>query len=140
MGDQALSAAGLQLPPVQVAFHAGTDGCRGNVGYQVDGHVDLCIRLAMEPGPERIVLHELAHAWCDEHLTDAARLRFMASRDLTDWNGTATDWKDRGYEQAAEIIAWGLGDGTMLPSIDGPTDIPTLTQGLRILTGVAPLG
>ena len=132
-------AAGLELPPVEVSFHAEQAGCRGNVGYQVDGKVDLCVRLAIEAGPERIVLHELAHAWCDEHLTDAARERFMASRRLTDWNGSTTDWKARGYEQAAEIIAWGLGDGSMLPLIDGPTDLASLTVDLRLLTGIAPL-
>ncbi len=132
-------AAGLDLPTVEVSFHATTAGCRGNVGYQVDDRIDLCVRLAMEAGPERIVLHELAHAWCDEHLTDAARARFMASRGLTDWNGFATDWKDRGYEQAAEIMAWGMGDGSMLPLIDGPTDLPSLAGGFRLLTGTAPL-
>jgi len=132
-------AAGLVLPPVQVAFHAGTDGCRGNVGYQVKGRIDLCVRLAMDAGPERIVLHELAHAWCDEHLTDAARIRFMESRRLTSWNGSTTDWRRRGYEQAAEIIAWGLGEGTLHPQIDGANDPDTLAVGFRLLTSVAPL-
>ena len=49
-------ASGLLLPPVRVAFHTDTAGCRrGNVGYQVDGIiVDLCVRLAMESGPELI--------------------------------------------------------------------------------------
>lgn len=132
-------AAGLVLPPVRVAFHTGTDGCRGNVGYQVNGLIDLCVRLAMEAGPERIVLHELAHAWCDEHLTDAARIRFMQSRRLTSWNGSTADWRQRGYEQAAEIIAWGLGEWTLHPQIDGANDSDTLAAGFRLLTSVDPL-
>jgi hypothetical protein len=132
-------AAGLVLPPVRVAFHAGTDGCRGNVGYQVNGRIDLCVRLAMEGGPERIVLHELAHAWCDEHLTDAARIAFMQSRRLASWNGSTADWRQRGYEQAAEIIAWGLGEGTLHPQIDGVNDPDALAAGFRLLTSVDPL-
>ncbi len=132
-------AAGLDLPSVDIYFHESKDGCRGNVGYQVNGRIDLCVRLDMEAGPQRIVLHELAHAWCDERLTDAARARFMESRRLTGWNDTATDWDVRGYEQAAEIMAWGLGDGSMNPMIDGPTDPQTLAADLAILTGIAPL-
>ena len=132
-------AAGLLLPAVRVAFHTDSDGCRGNVGYQVNGLIDLCVRLAMESGPERIVLHELAHAWCDEHLTDAARVRFMQSRRITSWNGSTADWRQRGYEQAAEIIAWGLGDGTLHPLIDGANDPDALAAGFRILTSVDPL-
>ena len=132
-------AAGLDLPSVNIYFHESKDGCRGNVGYQVNGRIDLCVRLDMEAGPQRIVLHELAHAWCDERLTDAARARFMESRRLTGWNDTATDWDVRGYEQAAEIMAWGLGDGSMNPMIDGPTDPQTLAADLAILTGIAPL-
>jgi hypothetical protein len=132
-------AAGLLLPPVRVAFHADSTGCRGNVGYQVNGLIDLCVRLALESGPERIVLHELAHAWCDEHLTDAARIRFMASRRLSSWNGSTADWKQRGYEQAAEIIAWGLGEKTIHPLIEGANDPDALTAGFRMLTSVDPL-
>ena len=132
-------AAGLHLPSLDVYFHQNQDGCRGNVGYQVDGRIDLCVRLALEAGPQRIVLHELAHAWGDENLSDAARARFMASRRLPSWNSSTADWRARGNEQAAEIVAWGLGDGSMIPLIDGPTDPRTLSTAFEMLTGVAPL-
>lgn len=132
-------AAGLLLPPTDVTFHSDESGCRGHLGFaQGIGQVDLCVRLAMEPGPQRIVLHELAHRWCDAHLTAERREAFEGMRGLSSWNGNV-DWKVRGYEQAAEIIAWGLGDDPLLPLIEGDRDPAALAAAFRLLTGVEPL-
>jgi hypothetical protein len=131
--------AGLEVPPVDVYFHSESTGCRGNLGYTAGERIDLCVRLAMEPGPQRIVLHELAHAWAGAHLTDEARSAFTEMRGAPTWNDLAYPWKDRGTEQAAEIIAWGLGDGSMLPIVHGDLDPSSLARGFRMLTGAEPV-
>jgi len=132
-------AAGLQMPTIDVYFHGDSSGCGGYLGYTKKGRVDLCVRLAMERQPQRIVLHELAHAWAEVHLDEELRTRFMQLRNLPGWNITSDDWKVRGTEQAAEIIAWGLGDGTVLPMISGDCDPSALADGFLLLTGSQPV-
>ena len=132
-------AAGLQMPTTDVYFHTQSSGCDGYLGYTKNGRVDLCVRLAMERQPQRIVLHELAHAWAEVHLDEETRTRFMQLRSLPGWNITSDDWKVRGTEQAAEIIAWGLGDGTATPPISGNLEPSALADGFRLLTGSEPL-
>lgn len=131
--------AHLAVPAVDVHFHPDPSGCRGNLGYFEGLRVDLCVRLEMEPGPQRIVLHELAHAWTRAHLTDDARAAFTLVRGLATWSDESADWKDRGIEQAAEIMAWGLGDGTMMPMISGDRDPAALADAFQVLTGADPL-
>ncbi len=132
-------AAGLQMPAIDVYFHRGSEGCGGYLGFTKNGRVDLCIRLAMEGQPQRIVLHELAHAWAEVELDEETRNAFLELRALGGWNVTADDHKDRGTEQAAEIIAWGLGDGSPTPLISGDRDPAALADGFRLLTGAEPL-
>jgi hypothetical protein len=126
--------AGLELPPTGIFFHPDDEGCDGNLGVADGGLVDLCVRHAMEPGPQRIVLHELAHVWEAAALDDDCRERFMALRGLERWVGDEVDWKQRGAEQAAEIVAWALGDGTMSPMIDGAREPDALREGFDLLT------
>lgn len=132
-------AAGLQVPAIDVYFHGDSSGCGGNLGYTRNGRVDLCVRLAMEHQPLRIVLHELAHAWAEVGLDDETRARFMRLRNLPGWNVTSDDWKVRGTEQAAEIVAWALGDGTTAPMISGDRDPGALADGFLLLTDSAPV-
>lgn len=132
-------AAGLDMPSVDVYFHGDSSGCGGYLGHTQNGRVDLCVRLAMERQPQRIVLHELAHAWAEVQLDEETRARFMRLRNLPGWNVTSDDWKVRGTEQAAEIIAWGLGEGTTSPMITGDIDPAALADGFLLLTGTEPL-
>lgn len=132
-------AARLQIPTIDVYFHGDSSGCGGYLGYTKNGRVDLCVRLAMERQPQRIVLHELAHAWAEVELDEETKARFMRLRDLPGWNITSDDWKVRGTEQAAEIIAWGLGEGTTSPMITGDLDPSALADGFLLLTGAEPL-
>jgi hypothetical protein len=132
-------AAGLELPTIDLRFHEDDAECHGNVGWTDGFDVELCIRLAMEAGPQRIVLHELAHAWCNANLTEGERETFDRLRTASTWNDESRAWKDRGTEQAAEIIAWGLGDGTMLPLISGDVSPDGLAVAFHSLTGRAPL-
>jgi hypothetical protein len=132
-------AAGLDLPAITLRFHDTDAGCRGNVGWTEGSHVDVCGRVAMEAGPQRIVLHELAHAWCDTNLGEDDRAAFDALRGVSTWNDGSSTWKQRGTEQAADIVAWGLGDGSMLPLIDGDRAPAALAEAFRFLTGTEPL-
>ena len=133
-------SAGLRMPAIDVYFHQDDGGCGGYLGFTRNGRVDLCIRLAMEGQPQRIALHELAHAWAEVRLDDETRNAFLDLRGLEGWNVTADDHKDRGTEQAAEIIAWGLGESSPQPFIFGDTTSAALADGFRLLTGVEPLG
>lgn len=132
-------AAGIQVPPVDIYFHQDPAGCGGNLGFTKNGRVDLCVRLEMEAGPQRIVLHELAHAWATAQVDQETRARFMRLRTLPGWNVTSDDWKDRGTEQAAEIIAWGLGEDPMFPMITGDREPAWLADGFLVLTGTEPV-
>lgn len=127
--------AGLQMPEIDVYFHQDSGGCGGYLGFTKNGRVDLCVRLAMEGQPQRILLHELAHAWAEVQLDEETRSAFIELRGLGGWNVTADDHKDRGTEQAAEIVAWGLGEGTTPPMISGDTTPEALAGGFRLLTG-----
>ena len=126
-------AAGLELPPTEVHFHDGIEGCRGFLGYAQGGRVDLCVRLEMEAGPQRLVLHELAHAWESATLDEVCRERFLQLRGLDAWAGDDVEWKQRGIEQLAEIVAWGLADGAMAPMIDGDRDPQALSEAYDLV-------
>ena len=58
---------------------------------------------------QHTMLHELAHAWANIHLTDDDRHQFVASRKLASWNDQDDEWSLRGTEHVAETIAWALG-------------------------------
>ncbi|MDH4112651.1 MAG: hypothetical protein OEV60_08230 [Actinomycetota bacterium] len=131
--------AGLSTPAIEVLFHPDAAGCGGHLGLARSRRVDLCVRGAMEPGPQRIVLHEFAHVWIADNGDTFMRRRFLAFRALASWFDPNDPWKARGVEQAAEIVAWGLGDGSMLPMINGVTDRPALASAFRLLTGSTPL-
>ena len=128
-------AAGLELPPTEMHFHDDTEGCRGFLGYAQSGRVDLCVRLEMEAGPQRLVLHELAHVWESATLDEACRERFLHLRGLGAWAGEDVEWKQRGIEQLAEIVAWGLADGAMAPMIDGDRDPQALSEAFDLVRG-----
>jgi hypothetical protein len=127
---------GLVLPPTEIRFHESKAGCRGRLGRYADGVADLCWRY-LDLMAARSVLHELAHGWVDANLTPAERQRFLELRGLRTWNDPDALWDDRGYEHAAEIIAWGIGDqsdGILAPSIPG-NEPAALAVAFRMLTG-----
>ena len=87
----------------------------------------------MEAGPQRLVLHELAHAWEGATLDEACRDRFLQLRSLDAWAGDDIEWNQRGIEQLAEIVAWGLADGAMAPMIDGDRDPQALSEAYDLV-------
>jgi hypothetical protein len=131
--------ARLDLPPLTIAFHATPAGCGGNSGYFLDDRLDVCLAGQTLEYQRNVVMHELAHAWCVAHVAAARRRAFMAARGLRSWNDPSTPWGYRGFEQAAEVITWGIGDREIPPLIPGdPTD-HELASAFEILTGERPI-
>lgn len=136
--------AELELPPVRFVYHGDdTTPCSGwgGVHRSADGRstIDICRSDAGGATPW-LFLHELAHAWAAHDLDDGRRADFQALRGWTHWSDhEELEWHERGTEQAAEIIAWGL--------IDRPVGVVTihdntcddLDAGYRTLTGRPPL-
>ncbi|MGZ8625577.1 MAG: hypothetical protein ACXWXK_02730 [Actinomycetota bacterium] len=127
---------GLVLPPIEIRFHGSREGCRGRLGRYSDGVAHLCWRY-LDLMAARTVLHELAHGWVDANLGADDQRRFLELRGLTSWNDPDALWDERGFEHAAEIIAWGIGDqsgGTLAPSV--PRNEPAeLAAAFEMLTG-----
>lgn len=109
-------AASLQLPPVEIRFHDERSGCGEHFGYYRAGVVDVCgsnVNLLAR----RNLLHELVHAWAEVNVTRERRERFLELRGLRTWNGRDVGWRERGFEHAAEILAWHLGDRILTPTL-----------------------
>lgn len=129
--------AGLKVPPIDVHFHADTSGCYGHLGSELGSRVDICVVIVSEIARDAL-LHEMGHAWVDENVSAAGRERFMQMRGLTAWNDQRVIWDDRGFEHAAETLAWALGHRYIAPGI--PDHDPVrLTAAFELLTGGLPL-
>jgi hypothetical protein len=123
--------AGLVLPPLQIFFHDDASGCQGHTGlYTSVGRVDLCPGLLINAMTRKTILHEMGHGWSEVRLSDDDRTAFMALRNLDNWESYSELWDHRGWEQAAEIIAWGVGERILTPTIpeDSPEDLAVAYQ------------
>lgn len=130
------TAGGLVLPPLEIHFHVDPSGCHERLGYFADGVASICGTDAT-PMARRTLLHEMAHGWTNSNLSGAERLRFLELRGLRTWNDPGVARDERGFEQAAEIIAWALDDqgtGILLPSIPN-NSLEDLADGYELLTG-----
>lgn len=132
-------AAGLDLPPIEIRFHRDPAGCLDNSGFYRSGRLHICSVDNTVAYSRKVVVHELAHAWSEAHLTAEDRERFLDIRELRSWNSLEVPWGLRGTEQAAEIITWGLGEGEIGPLLPAPVDTETLASLYELLTGCAPI-
>lgn len=130
--------AGLELPPVDVTFHPDPAGCGGNSGTYAAGHLDVCVTEPSEYA-RNVVVHELAHSWCEAHLSVEDQRRFLRLRGLTTWGSTSQPWAYRGAEQAAEIITWGVGDRAIPPLLEQDDEPGQLRRAFAVITGRSPL-
>ena len=128
------AAAGLEIPPVEIAFHEDPAGCFDNSGYSRGGRVEMCVADATEPYRRRVLLHELAHAWSGANLDPEDRERFLEVRGLETWNSGDVAWGRRGFEQVAEVITWAVGDRTLPVFLEDRDDAPALATAYVLLT------
>ena len=100
------ASAGLELPPLTIHLHISMDerkGGRGLYARNGDGRrVDICTR------SERIIIHELAHAWEQHQVDDDLRNRLLIEWDLEFWQNLDVPHHERGIEVAANIVEVGL--------------------------------
>ena len=133
-------AAGLQgMPALDVYLHTPHEECHGYLATFQEGRIDLCTGESSEPYARKIALHEFAHAWATVNVDTVVRERFLQLRHLTAWNDFSLPWKERGTEQTAEIIAWGLGEGEVTPLLPLPIALDDLAEAFTLLTGRAPI-
>lgn len=133
-------AAGLQgIPALDVYLHTPREACDGNLGTFRVGRIDLCTGDSSEPYARKFALHELAHAWATANVDSGLRERLLNLQHLESWNDLSLPWKQRGTEQTAEIIAWGLGEGEITPLLPLPIDPDNLIEAYVLLTNHAPL-
>jgi len=135
--------AGLELPPLIVAFHDGKQPCDGYVGLFRSAdtpRVDICgfnwDRFLITP--KKTLLHELAHAWAGSNLTEETKDRFVRFRGLNTWGDDRFPWAEQGSEQAAEIIAWALLDDELAMASIRNSDPRTLAEAYELLTSTMP--
>ena len=127
------------MPSLDVHLHRSHDGCQGGMGLYHAGRIDLCTMDSSERYARKYALHEMAHAWTESNLDALVIERFMRVRGIAAWNDRADAWKDRGIEQVAEVITWGLGEGGIAPLLPAPTPAAELADLYEMLTGRAPI-
>lgn len=133
-------AGGLEgMPPLEVYLHGSRASCNGNLGLYLAGRIDLCTKGLLQPFARDFALHEMAHAWTEANGSRERLGRFMQIRGIATWNDRHLPWRERGAEQAAEIISWGLGEGEIQPVLPTPVDAETLASLYELLTGRAPI-
>jgi hypothetical protein len=132
--------AGLDgMPDLEVYLHRSHEGCNGGLGLYHAGRIDLCTEESSEPYQRKFALHEMAHGWIETNVDGAVLDRFMVIRGIAAWNDRSYDWRQRGTEQAAEIVTWGLGEGEIAPLLPETTDPETLARLYRLLTARDPI-
>lgn len=126
--------AGLAVPQTEIHFYADLGACDGHLGYAGGGRIDVCT-LHVDAMSRHAILHELAHVWLDANTSQLQRDRFLELRGLSAWNKTTDSWMLRGYEQAAELMAWVLGERIITPKIPN-NDPALLAEAFELLTGI----
>ena len=144
-------AHGLGTPNVRrVTFHDNqTDKCEGITGLILGDAVTLCFNstaacqdqdcTTWAPWAKQTTLHELAHAWMDEHLTPEVIDQFTNANAMPTWSSPERPWGQRGVELAAETIAWATSDQPVQvnPKL-GPRTCDELARNYEILTSRPP--
>jgi hypothetical protein len=84
---------------------------------------------------QRLLLHELAHAWTETHTSSEEQEAFLRLHGLEHWNDLTGFWHRRGTEIAAETFVWVLTDTEIVPRTIASFDEELLRQGFEIVTG-----
>ncbi len=131
--------AGFDLPRLIIRFSAqGLSDCEGSQGKVYLDQDPIEIRMCW--GSEFILLHEVAHVWEAHNVAAAKHEPFMAMRDgVASWASLDVAWDERGREQAANVIAWGLLEDPYPISRTYPNDPDSMQAAFRFLTEGDPL-
>jgi hypothetical protein len=100
------AAAGMALPDLEVRILA---RCQSGQGMFLpdESAVEVCLV------SEHLLVHEMGHAWEHAHVDEATRERFMVAAGAESWRSSATIWRLRGIEMAANVIADSLSDAPL---------------------------
>lgn len=132
--------ADLDLPVIEFVGHDDRDACHGRDGAarrtDEGARISLCAR-EIGPVQEWVILHEIAHAWDYHNLDDERRAAFLELRGLEAWRDGV--WHERGAENAAEIMVWGLIDRPVKPGHIYDNSCEQLLAGYLVLVGEEPL-
>ncbi len=106
-----------------------------------DYRVYLCLEVggSAPPSARELMLHELAHVWMWQHLEEPLQRQFVARMQLPTWDATNVPWDQRGIEQAASVIAWGLSDAPLTSRLLASRSCADLAETFELLTGTTPL-
>jgi hypothetical protein len=142
-------SAELSWPPVHEISFPPTNGCSGEqMGLHTSTdegcRIEVCAvgGLSDQEGAfpltvKHILLHELGHCWVDAYVDDLTRVQFMDLRQLECWH-CDTPWQAKGFEHAAEVIAWGVSDTFYYVHVS-PRDCQSMNRAFVLLTGQQPL-
>ncbi len=128
------ASAGLELPGLEVHIFEDKSGCGGHHGVFIKApdrwRINLC------DAREIVIRHEVGHAWAAHNLTAQERDAYVTHWGFESWNAQGTAWRNRGSEDAADVLAWGLDpqpiSGSLLP--DGP--LAKRAEAFQMLTGI----
>jgi hypothetical protein len=146
----AFTAKGLPMPTVaSITFDPDDPFCESHLGrytfstravlYCFDEETTLRSDALLHRREQRVLLHELAHAWTQQHTTAEQRRAFMALHGVERWNDGADQWHERGIEIAAETFVWALWDHDDPPRSLASKNRELLAEGFELLVG-APAG
>lgn len=124
--------AGISLPTLEIYQHDSASSCDGYDGLftpqeSID-RIDLCTDVVF------FVLHELGHAWEVNFASEGAREALLESYGGGEWSGSNVDYRERGEERAANVLAIGLIDVELDDA--GANASRELLDRFKLLTGV----
>jgi len=116
-----MSFYGFDLPTnrITIRFDPSRESCDGNVAYASHGGEESLVVVCHDYLP--VVVHELTHVWAATSMTDADRDLWVEQRGLDSWSDG--EWRDRGSEHLAEVVASGLADRFRPIDVTGRTDV-----------------
>jgi len=133
----AFAAADLELPALDIWFHADRGPCGEHHGLFRATSESLQIRICSSE-IETVYEHELAHAWVTVNVEEHQRSAFMNLRGLEHWADQDVPWNRRGTEWAAVVIQQGLNGLPLPPALSNETK--SRLDSFELLTGkVAPV-
>ena len=132
--------AELDLPSIEFVGKDAKENCHGRDGVArptEDGALITLCGSDVGRAQEWVILHEIAHAWDYHNLDTDTRSAFLELRGHDAWREGV--WHERGSENAAEILVWGLIDRPSKPIRIYGNSCEELRAGYVTLTGAEPM-